>query len=140
MHRQNYFDVTDEPSEQIPFMYHYADRPGLSTQRSREIIAQSYNTSVNGIPGNDGTRSVHSTAQLMRLIVDALDRLGRDGELCFLLSGWNVPGSRYSPISPLFAFLPGNFIRQPLIQLNYNDQSEQLPRKPCKWDRWDRFC
>lgn len=51
---QNYFDVTDEPSEQIPFMYHYANRPGLSTQRSRQVIAQSFNTSVNGLPGNDG--------------------------------------------------------------------------------------
>ncbi|THH06986.1 hypothetical protein EW145_g3696 [Phellinidium pouzarii] len=50
---KNYFDVTDEPSQQIPFMYHYADRPGLSTQRSRQIIAADFNVSVNGIPGND---------------------------------------------------------------------------------------
>lgn len=34
-------------------MYHYANRPGLSTQRSRMIIAESYNTSVSGLPGND---------------------------------------------------------------------------------------
>ncbi|KJA21326.1 glycoside hydrolase family 92 protein [Hypholoma sublateritium FD-334 SS-4] len=51
---QDYFDVTDEPSQQIPFMYHYANRPGLSTQRSRQVIAQSFNTSTNGLPGNDG--------------------------------------------------------------------------------------
>ncbi|CAL1712499.1 unnamed protein product [Somion occarium] len=51
---QNYFDSTDEPSQQIPFMYHYANRPGLSTQRSRQVIAQFYNTSTNGLPGNDG--------------------------------------------------------------------------------------
>lgn len=51
---QGYFDVTDEPSQQIPFMYHYANRPGLSTQRSREIISQSFNTTVGGLPGNDG--------------------------------------------------------------------------------------
>lgn len=50
---QNYFDVTDEPSQQIPFMYHYVNRPGLSTQRSRMILAESYNTTVNGLPGND---------------------------------------------------------------------------------------
>lgn len=50
---QNYFDVTDEPSQQIPFMYHYANRPGLSTQRSRMILAESYNTTVSGLPGND---------------------------------------------------------------------------------------
>ncbi|KAL4242836.1 Peptide-N(4)-(N-acetyl-beta-glucosaminyl)asparagine amidase [Abortiporus biennis] len=51
---QNYFDSTDEPSQQIPFMYHYANRPGLSTQRSRQVIAEFYNTSSNGLPGNDG--------------------------------------------------------------------------------------
>ena len=56
---QNYFDVTDEPSQQIPFMYHYANRPGLSTQRSRQVIATSFNTSVNGLPGNDGKSLVH---------------------------------------------------------------------------------
>lgn len=57
---QNYFDVTDEPSQQIPFMYHYANRPGLSTQRSRQVIATSFNTSVNGLPGNDGKSLVHA--------------------------------------------------------------------------------
>lgn len=35
-------------------MYHYANRPGLSTQKSRQIIVQSFNTSDNGLPGNDG--------------------------------------------------------------------------------------
>lgn len=35
-------------------MYHYANRPGLSTERSRQTIRESYNTSVNGLPGNDG--------------------------------------------------------------------------------------
>ncbi|KAG1871150.1 glycoside hydrolase family 92 protein [Suillus tomentosus] len=59
---QNYFDVTDEPSQQIPFMYHYANRPGLSTQRSRMIIAESYNTSVNGLPGNDDSGAMASFA------------------------------------------------------------------------------
>ncbi|KIM76707.1 glycoside hydrolase family 92 protein [Piloderma croceum F 1598] len=50
---QNYFDSTDEPSQQIPFMYHYGNRPGLSTQRSRQVIAQYFNTSIRGLPGND---------------------------------------------------------------------------------------
>ena len=52
---QDYFDATDEPSQQIPYMYHYADKPGLSTQRSRQVIAQDFNISTNGLPGNDGT-------------------------------------------------------------------------------------
>lgn len=36
-------------------MYHYADRPGLSTERSRQAIARDYNTSIYGLPGNDGS-------------------------------------------------------------------------------------
>ncbi|KAF8652642.1 hypothetical protein AX16_004274 [Volvariella volvacea WC 439] len=50
----DYFESTNEPSQQIPFMYHYVNRPGLSTQRSRQTIAQFFNTSTNGLPGNDG--------------------------------------------------------------------------------------
>ncbi|KAG6888312.1 hypothetical protein C0995_009249 [Termitomyces sp. Mi166 len=59
---QDYFDSTDEPSQQIPFMYHYANRPGLSTQRSRQIIAQFFNTSTNGLPGNDDSGAMGSYA------------------------------------------------------------------------------
>jgi len=59
---QDYFDVTDEPSQQIPFMYHYANKPGHSTQRSRQIIAQSFNTSRSGIPGNDDSGAMGSFA------------------------------------------------------------------------------
>ncbi|GBE89826.1 Uncharacterized secreted [Sparassis crispa] len=55
---ENYYDETDEPSEQIPFMYHYADNPGMSTQRSRQVIAQWFNTSVNGLPGNDDSGEI----------------------------------------------------------------------------------
>ncbi|KAF8832765.1 hypothetical protein HHX47_DHR1001504 [Lentinula edodes] len=50
---QSYFDPTDEPSQQIPFMYHYANRPGLTTKQTRQVISESYNTSVSGLPGND---------------------------------------------------------------------------------------
>ncbi|KIP07755.1 glycoside hydrolase family 92 protein [Phlebiopsis gigantea 11061_1 CR5-6] len=56
----HYFDSTDEPSQQIPFMYHYANRPGLSTQASRQTIAQFFNTSVNGLPGNDDSGAMGS--------------------------------------------------------------------------------
>ncbi|KNZ74745.1 hypothetical protein J132_06286 [Termitomyces sp. J132] len=64
---QDYFDSTDEPSQQIPFMYHYANRPGLSTQRSRQIIAQSFNTSINGLPGNDGAMGSYAAFYLSGL-------------------------------------------------------------------------
>ncbi|KAI9068181.1 glycoside hydrolase family 92 protein [Trametes sanguinea] len=57
---QDYFDSTDEPSQQIPFMYHYANQPGQSTQRSRQVIAEFYNTSVNGLPGNDDSGAMGS--------------------------------------------------------------------------------
>ncbi|EJD01967.1 glycoside hydrolase family 92 protein [Fomitiporia mediterranea MF3/22] len=57
---EHYFDATDEPSQQIPFMYHYANRPGLSTQRSRQVIASDFNTSVNGLPGNDDSGAMAS--------------------------------------------------------------------------------
>ncbi|KAK2466575.1 hypothetical protein APHAL10511_001437 [Amanita phalloides] len=57
---QGYFDVGDEPSQQMPFMYHYANRPGLSTQRSRQVIAQYYNTTSGGIPGNDDAGALAS--------------------------------------------------------------------------------
>ncbi|KAH7921950.1 glycoside hydrolase family 92 protein [Leucogyrophana mollusca] len=59
---EGYFDVTDEPSQQIPFMYHYANRPGLSTQRSRETISRFYNTTVHGLPGNDDSGAMGSYA------------------------------------------------------------------------------
>ncbi|GLB36560.1 putative glycoside hydrolase family 92 protein [Lyophyllum shimeji] len=59
---QGYFDSTNEPSQQIPFMYHYANRPGLSTQRSRQTIAQFFNASTNGLPGNDDSGAMGSYA------------------------------------------------------------------------------
>ncbi|KAF9531262.1 glycoside hydrolase family 92 protein [Crepidotus variabilis] len=57
---EGYFDSTNEPSQQIPFMYHYANKPGLSTQRSRQVIAQFYNTSKSGLPGNDDSGAMGS--------------------------------------------------------------------------------
>ncbi|KAL4261951.1 Peptide-N(4)-(N-acetyl-beta-glucosaminyl)asparagine amidase [Pleurotus pulmonarius] len=59
---QEYFESTDEPSQQMPFMFHYANRPGLSTQKSRQVIAQFFNTSVNGLPGNDDSGAMGSYA------------------------------------------------------------------------------
>ncbi|CDO77720.1 Glycoside Hydrolase Family 92 protein [Trametes cinnabarina] len=56
----NYFDSTDEPSQQIPFMYHYANKPGYSTQRSRQVLAQHFSTATNGLPGNDDSGAMAS--------------------------------------------------------------------------------
>jgi len=70
---QGYFDVTDEPSQQIPFMYHYADQPGLSTQKTRQIITKFFNTSKNGLPGNDGELSfmVNFNFNALRSAIDS---------------------------------------------------------------------
>ncbi|EPS96935.1 hypothetical protein FOMPIDRAFT_62080 [Fomitopsis schrenkii] len=51
---EHYFDPTDEPSMQIPFMYNYANAPGLTAIQARQVIEQNFNLSVSGIPGNDG--------------------------------------------------------------------------------------
>ncbi|KAF9259596.1 glycoside hydrolase family 92 protein [Marasmius fiardii PR-910] len=59
---QDYFEPTDEPSQQMPYMYHYANRPGLSTQRSRQVIAENFNTTVSGLPGNDDSGAMGSYA------------------------------------------------------------------------------
>ncbi|KAJ3516547.1 hypothetical protein NLJ89_g1063 [Agrocybe chaxingu] len=64
---QDYFESTNEPSQQMPFMYHYANRPGLSTQRSRQVIAQFFNTSTNGLPGNDGAMGSYAAFYLLGL-------------------------------------------------------------------------
>ncbi|KAF5340884.1 hypothetical protein D9758_012170 [Tetrapyrgos nigripes] len=59
---EGYFEPTDEPSQQMPYMYHYANRPGLSTQRSRQVIAQNFRTTVDGLPGNDDSGAMGSYA------------------------------------------------------------------------------
>ncbi|KAI1787036.1 glycoside hydrolase family 92 protein [Ganoderma leucocontextum] len=56
----NYFDSTDEPSQQIPYMYHYANAPGRSTQRSRQVIADFFSTATDGLPGNDDSGAMGS--------------------------------------------------------------------------------
>lgn len=54
-------------------MYHYADRPGLSTERSREVIAQAFTTSVDGLPGNDGTCRLNHNSFLRKEINGLVD-------------------------------------------------------------------
>ncbi|KAF8994041.1 glycosyl hydrolase family 92-domain-containing protein [Cyathus striatus] len=48
-----YFQAGNEPSFQIPWLYHYANRPDLSAQRVRNIVYKNFNTGIGGIPGND---------------------------------------------------------------------------------------
>ncbi|KAJ2924654.1 hypothetical protein H1R20_g12427, partial [Candolleomyces eurysporus] len=55
-----YFDVTNEPSHQMPFMYHYANRPGLSTSRSRKVLEEHFDLTKDGLPGNDDSGAMGS--------------------------------------------------------------------------------
>ncbi|KAI3611728.1 glycoside hydrolase family 92 protein [Moniliophthora roreri] len=58
--KHNYFDSTNEPSQQIPYMYHYANQPGRTAERVRQTISEAFNTSANGLPGNDDSGAMGS--------------------------------------------------------------------------------
>ncbi|KAH9475893.1 putative secreted glycosidase [Psilocybe cubensis] len=50
---KGYFQAGNEPSFQIPWAYHYANRPDLTALRVRQVVYGNYNTGTGGIPGND---------------------------------------------------------------------------------------
>ncbi|KAF9479830.1 hypothetical protein BDN70DRAFT_806378 [Pholiota conissans] len=50
---KGYFQAGNEPSFQMPWVYHYANRPDLSALRVRQIVYKNFNTGIGGIPGND---------------------------------------------------------------------------------------
>ena len=47
------FDVSNEPSFHIPFLYNYAGKPEKAQALIREILARDFNDGPNGLPGND---------------------------------------------------------------------------------------
>ncbi len=55
-----YYNVANEPSFLTPCLYHWIGRPDLSTARIRQIVAESYNTSRFGLPGNDDSGAMSS--------------------------------------------------------------------------------
>ncbi len=55
-----YYDVGNEPSFLTSCLYHWIGRPDLSSQRTRSIIDQSYNSSRAGLPGNDDSGAMSS--------------------------------------------------------------------------------
>lgn len=57
---KKFYNVANEPSFLTPTLYHWIGRPDLSTERIRKIIASSYNTSPNGLPGNDDSGAMSS--------------------------------------------------------------------------------
>ncbi|TFK37101.1 glycosyl hydrolase family 92-domain-containing protein [Crucibulum laeve] len=50
---KGYFQAGNEPSFEIPWVYHYANRPDLSALRIRDVVYKNFNTGIGGIPGND---------------------------------------------------------------------------------------
>ncbi|KAF8603565.1 glycoside hydrolase family 92 protein [Ceratobasidium sp. AG-I] len=76
---QGYFEVSNEPSQQMISIqvicgdpgaygiyslrrYHYAGQPEKSTKQSREVISKYYNLTDTGIPGNDDSGAMASFA------------------------------------------------------------------------------
>lgn len=56
----NFYNVGNEPSFLTPNLYHWINRPDLSSARIRQIIQKNYNSSRSGIPGNDDSGAMSS--------------------------------------------------------------------------------
>lgn len=54
------YDVSNEPSFLAPTMYHWIGKPYLSSDRIRSIIKENFNTSREGLPGNDDSGAMSS--------------------------------------------------------------------------------
>ena len=54
------YNVGNEPSFLTPCLYHWIGRPDLSTQRIRQIIADNYSDTPDGLPGNDDSGAMSS--------------------------------------------------------------------------------
>ncbi|KAJ7472327.1 glycosyl hydrolase family 92-domain-containing protein [Mycena galericulata] len=48
-----YFLAGNEPGFLMPWAYHYANRPDLSSLRVRNVVYTDFSTGIGGIPGND---------------------------------------------------------------------------------------
>ncbi|KAF8066727.1 glycosyl hydrolase family 92-domain-containing protein [Lyophyllum atratum] len=57
---KGYFQAGNEPSFELPWIYHYANRPDLSALRVREIVFKNFNTGIGGLPGNDDSGAMAS--------------------------------------------------------------------------------
>ena len=66
-------DISNEPSFLMPYLYHYAGRPGLSAKMIHNFIPSSFNASNSGLPGNDdsGTMSAFAALSMVGLFPNA---------------------------------------------------------------------
>lgn len=60
LHTSGLTDIGNEPSFLTVFLYHYAGRPALSTQRVHTYIPAFFNASTIGLPGNDDNGAMAS--------------------------------------------------------------------------------
>lgn len=60
LHTSGLTNIGNEPSFLTVFMYHYAGRPALSTQRVHTYIPAFFNASTIGLPGNDDSGAMGS--------------------------------------------------------------------------------
>ncbi|KJD34723.1 alpha-mannosidase [Tamlana nanhaiensis] len=57
---KGFYNVANEPSFLTPNLYHWIGRPDLSSERIHKIIDENYDSSRDGIPGNDDSGAMSS--------------------------------------------------------------------------------
>lgn len=57
---KGYYNVANEPSFLTPCLYHWIDRPDLSSDRVHQIINDNYSDAPDGLPGNDDSGAMSS--------------------------------------------------------------------------------
>ncbi|CAG8975607.1 hypothetical protein HYALB_00006814 [Hymenoscyphus albidus] len=60
LHHAGLTDIGNEPSFLTAFLYHYAGRPGLSSQLVHQHVPGYFNDTTTGLPGNDDTGAMAS--------------------------------------------------------------------------------
>ena len=54
------YNVGNEPSFLTPCLYHWIERPDLTSDRVRQIISENYSDTPDGLPGNDDSGAMSS--------------------------------------------------------------------------------
>jgi len=87
---KNYYNVANEPSFLTPCYYHWIGHPELSSARIEQIIADNYNDSPTGLPGNDDGGAMSSW--LVFHLLGFYPNAGTDYYLVHspLVKGWTI--------------------------------------------------
>ena len=76
-----HYNPYNEPDLQAPFLYDYSGAPWKTQARVRELLADAYNTTPNGIPGNDDCGTMSSWYVLSAMGLYAVDPASATYEL-----------------------------------------------------------